>query len=420
MLKRTTLLYILLSSLFVGQLIHFKIASLYHFIVLLFSILFFCTDNKTIMKTYKDNSFLRFFAIWFLYSLFSIFWSEDAVLSLQYTYYILLIFLVVYIISLNVHNDKVMLSVIRFVIFLTTVVCIVSLYETTTGNHIMPNYLSTPIRERILKYFPSFSFQNPNDFAMFIFVVSPYSFWGVLYSKSSKYSTLSIFNLVSSIYLIAAAQSRTILIVYLAYVFVIALKNFKKSILPLVIGLLCVSVVLYFYVDMNAVFDDALYSITFGEMSSSITTVGGSGNIRVNLFLNCILILIFSFGMGVGAGCHRVVMPIYSYNYFPTGHVRVAHNFVAEFLADYGIIMFLKFAIEYVKAMKVLKLIRAVEKNSVLSKFSSLLFWWMIFFPVAAITSSSLIQLTVLWINFGIIAAQINIHNNYVNKEMEG
>ena len=124
-------------------------------------------------------------------------------------------------------------------------------------------------------------------------------------------------------------------------------------------------------------------------------------------------------GLGVGAGCHRVVMNEYSKNFYNVGHVSVAHNFLIELLADYGIFVFIFFFLSMFYFIRKLKYLQNNLKNCNDRNLAFFLKWSVLLFPIGAISSSSMMQLTSLWETIGFAIAFIEYHIRVEHEEID-
>lgn len=414
--------YILIVSLLLGPLLHFKVAASYHFIILgifIYIILNFLKNNSKIkLSKLKQLPMLRFIIMWSVYSIFSLIWSVDKTLTLKYSYNIGLLLLLFLVVQYLVDSESKFYKIANFMVFILAIVNLIGVWEIVTGNHIMPNYLDNPVRLRLLKYTPGGFFMNPNDNATYIFQLLPFSMLSIS-NANKKVRLFAKINMVLSPVIIAATGSRTILILFFAILIPFILKRVSKiSIKRTLITFISLTIILIIFVKVPIVNDaisNALSEIRITKLLTSVKEEGESGNVRINLTLNSIRMMIDTYGFGVGAGNHRVLMPDYSSNYYYTGSVSVAHNLLAELLADYGIFIFILFIFSVIKSIKILKLIyrNGPEKNQ---KTTYILMVANIIFVVAAIGSSSIIQIPTLWILLALTNVYQNINLKFIHR----
>lgn len=404
-------IYLIILTAVLSSILYLGVAAAYHVIIIGFFALVLLTNAGEVSNATKSNPILKLFIYWTLYALISIVWAKDRKLSMQYTYYIFLIYMYSVIFVRFISDRESFFKTVRFINLITLTACFVGLWEMETGKHLTASYLETADRMRIFRFTPAFTFYNPNDFAIFLFLFLPFSFYEAIYGKNLLARAVGLLNIPMTILVVGVTNSRTILICVIVYTAVMTVKYFKHVALKLVVCALVFFLAIQLFPGLDDAFDSALSDIGKENLESSIVDEGGSGETRVLLFLNCCLMMISSCCVGVGAGCHRTLMKQYSAMYFNTGRITVAHNFIAEFLADYGLLMFgIAVYILYRVGKKLLSISRENRtKNDELGNISYFLFWGLLLFPVASITISSLIQQISLWTFFGIIAAFWNI-----------
>lgn len=406
---KVKLFHVCILATILSSMIYLKVAALYHFLIIAMFLFYLNSREENIIKKTKSNPILCFMFYWFLYAAVSILWSGDIKLAAQYTYYIFLIYMYSALFIMCVNDKDAIMKTVHLFILLTTAACSVGMWEAFTGNHLLKNYLDNPERVRLLQFVPGFTYRNPNDFAMFLLQFIPYTFYGLLFEKKSLYKYISVYNLITLLFVIGATESRTILIAATIYTAIVLIRYFKKSWIKILIIAVVGLFIMHLVPDLNEILQTAFDSVSRNNLADSIETSGASGQTRVHLFLNCLLMLLHSGGFGMGAGCHRIHMMSYSAKYFSTGRIQVAHNFIAEFLADYGIFM-LFLMIHYCSiAIKKIKKYYLNGKDAQLKDLSFLLVLSILLFPLGSVTISSMIQMTSLWSTIGFIAAYLNI-----------
>ena len=402
--KRLISLYIIVVVTLIGSRIYIGFTSLYHFVILgFFAIAFYYGFNLRRNAT----AIMIFFILWFLEAIISVIWAPDKVLALQYVYYIFLITAL----CLLFHSyltKKTIGSYANFMVVLLFLCNLIAIWEVSTGNHLVKDYLLDSSRERLLKYVPGGFFWNPNDFATFIIQILPFSL--VMAAPRKKLiSIIALFNVVASFFTVAATQSRTqiILIIAIYVCFVLFTKKIKllKSAGVLLISILIIYLV---YPDFNDLVNAALESIC-GEQIR-YTAEEGSLATRISLLKNGMFILLDTFGFGIGAGCHRVVMSEYSARYYPTDGTLVMHNLVGELFVDYGLLIGFLFLVALVISIFKLYSIYKTSPDEQTRNLSILLAFILIVFIPCGVSSSSIIQLTSVWVTFCFISAFIKAH----------
>lgn len=397
----------LIVATLVGPMVYLGFASLFHFIVMgifLYTLL----TRKLTLQTYK-NPIMIFLEIWLLVAILSNIWSVSKSTSLQYTYYIFLIYAMGYIFTNHFSKDM-LPAIINLFVFMVIILNIIAIWETFTGNHLNSSYLSNANRQRLFRYLPATFFNNPNDFATYIIQIIPFNLAGI--NSNNKFiKNIALANIPLSVFSIFAAQARTqMFVLFITYAIYALFGLKKKELLKVILGILIVSIfLLKLYPNATVFFRDGLNSISGQEVKSSVED--GSMEIRIALLKNAALILLDSFGIGVGAGCHRIVMPFYSEKYFYTHNILVMHNFVGELFADYGLVVGILFIAAIANAFRLLLKIRSRTANGNERIFLTMLASTLLTFVVSGISSSSIIQLTSIWITFCMISAILNVYS---------
>ena len=401
-------LYLMVITTMIGPMIYIGFASLYHFAV--FAMLLMVLYKGIHTGNFK-TTIMTFLLFWFVEAAVSVIWSPDKILTLQYVYYIFLI-LCVCILFHYFLNKQNLLKFSHFMVLILALCNLIAFWEINTGNHLVQDYLSTPLRLRLLKYVPGGFYKNPNDFATFIIQIIPFSFM-CLSSPKRWIRAVSVFNLIASFVTVCAAQSRTqILLLLVMYIF-FGLVLRKKILLKYSLLVCVAATVLYFiYPQFNDLIDGALESVAGKSLASNVSTAGGSLNTRVNLLRNAGYILLDSFGLGVGAGCHRVVMAEYSTMYFDTHGILVMHNLLGEIFVDYGFFVGIAFIIVIVTSCRKLYLVFKTEENYNIRLLAIMLSFSLGIFIFCGMSSSSILQLTSVWMTFCFTSAFINLYYN--------
>jgi teichuronic acid biosynthesis protein TuaE len=289
---------------------------------------------------------------------------------------------------------------------------IISIWEVVTGNHLVKDYLSTPLRQRLLQFVPGTFYRNPNDFATFVIQAIPFSLYHTM-SRKKMIRMIAIFNIVASFFSVIAAQSRTQIILLILIYVCAAIFMDKRKLLGISVLLLLGVVIIYnVYPAFKELVDEGLVSISAGEIASSAED-GGSLGTRMALLKNAGYILLDTMGFGAGAGCHRVIMSEYAARYNNTGGTLVMHNLLGEIFVDYGIFIGIAFIITLVISIKKLFIIGRYAQEKKIRQFSFFLSVSLGVFVICGISSSSILQLTSLWMTICFASAFIKVYTNY-------
>lgn len=405
-------LAVLIVATLMGSIVYLGVASLFHFVIFALLMLVVFRDGFSVVC--YDTPILIFLGAWFLVALVSNVWAPSKETSLRYTYYIFLILIMGYIVTALLKRE-ILLKLICLMVVILLMLNLIAIWETITGLHLNPDYLVGSNRARVFEFVPATFFNNPNDFATYVIQILPFSFAGI-YGKNKCIKIVSVANLPLSALSIFAAQARTQMIVLALtciIFFLFALP--KKNLLKLVVGIILAVVLLqHFFPEAKDLFQAGLDSMTQDELQYSASA--GSLATRFALLKNALMILINTFGFGIGAGCHRTVMAEYSAHYFNTHGVTVMHNIVGEIFADYGLIIGVMFLVMIIRSFAKLIEIRREIENRQEKVLITMLASTLITFIIAGVSSSSLIQITSLWIVLCFISGILKIYCKEKNE----
>lgn len=404
--KKLIQLFVLVITTLVGQMIYLGFASLYHFVIVgLFAV---GLISKRYINIRKTTAIMKFFLLWTLWAMSSVIWAPSKALALQYVYYIFLMMALCFLFHQYINKN----SIEKFTIFMVIILflCnIIAIWEVATGNHLVKDYLSTPIRQRLFQYVPGTFYRNPNDFATFVVQTIPFSLYLSMSSRKTA-RTIAIFNIGASFFSVIAAQSRTqIILLSLIYICSAVFMD-KKKLIGTVACLLIGGVIIYnTYPGFKELVEVGIESISVESIESS-TEEGNSLGTRIALLNNGGHILLDTWGFGAGAGCHRVLMREYSSRYSYTGGILVMHNLLGEIFVDYGIAIGIAFIITLVRSIKKLFIIRKTVQEKEVKQFCLFLAISLGVFAICGMSSSSILQLTSLWMTICFISALIKAY----------
>ena len=399
-------LYLLVITTLIGSMVYIGFASLYHFVILGLLTLILCLGINT--ADFKTD-IMKFLLIWLAEAIISTLWAPDKMLALQYVYYIFLINGICTLFHCFLRREN-LLTFSHFMVVVLLVCNLIAFWEIYTGKHLLKDYLSTSDRLRLFKYVPAGFFMNPNDFATFIIQILPFSFAGIS-SPKRLFRILSSLNTIVAFFIICATQSRTqIILILLMYVF-FAIIIRKKELIKLSAFVVAASILLYFiYPEFNRLIDRALDSVSGNSLAAVVALEGGSAHIRINLLKNAGHMLLDTFGFGIGAGCHRVVMAEYSSLYFNVGRITVMHNLLGEIFVDYGILAGVLFLAAIINSCRRLYRIYKKAEEDHIRVLAIMLFFSLSMFVVCGISSSSILQLSSVWMTFCFTSAFVKIY----------
>lgn len=393
--KKIIYFTLVVSTTLIGSMIYLGFASLYHLVLVCLLVLWMA---KGVRFAEYNTTLVKFSFLWLAWALVSCVWAPDRALAIQYVYYIFLITTMCLLFHWLVNRDNLQV-VLRMLTILLLACNLIAIWEIITGNHLVKDYLDSPIRLRLLEFVPGGFYRNPNDFATYIIQLMPFNF-AALYDKRVLPRTIAGANLILSFFTVCATQSRTQVIVMLVMIafFIVFSKKFSL-VRIVVVAVVAVWVVSLFYTDLQMMLKNAWESIAMDEIQQSAES-GGSLNTRFHALGNGLYMLRDYLGVGVGAGCHRALMPEYSGQYYGTGKIVVMHNFLGEMFVDYGIVVGFFFLYTIVRLCKRLWKMQKRVTEERWRVLAVMLLFTMATFVISGLSSSSLIQLTSIWTTF--------------------
>lgn len=342
---------------------------------------------------------LLFLLLWIGYGFISLLWSKSLIDGIKYLF---LLGLGISFVYLTVFTFT---KVTRLYLFygiwmaMTVVLLVIGLIN-YYGQIQLPTSTLYGAAEHKLSY-PTAVFYNQNDFATFLTISF---FFYIAAAKNSrriwvKNSCLFLAGLC--FYIISLTESRACLIaviVGLAVYGFILLPTFLKKITT-VIGV--VVLVLGLAVVGNALADR--------EMDST-----SSNAVRANLLKNTFHYVLDTYGFGVGAGNIPFYLehePIYE-----TNSVLEVHNWLAEIVGNFGILVLLGYLSMYCYLFASLyKSYKKTEQHKTL--FEALMMALIAFF-LASISPSSVSNLYFHWVFLGLVIATVSVFKRKEQQEL--
>jgi len=137
--------------------------------------------------------------------------------------------------------------------------------------------------------------------------------------------------------------------------------------------------------------------------------------VRLNLLKNDLHFVLETFGFGVGAGN----IPFYLKNeaIYDTNHVLEVHNWLAEIIGNFGIVIFCGYITLYLylfySLYKVYKAKRGLEQKGIMEACML----GLISFLVSSISPSSVSNLYFHWVFLGFVISTVNVLKNNQSKQ---
>lgn len=286
----------------------------------------------------KFTHIILFLLLWLLYAILSIFWAgtnEYTLREIWNLFWHIIIFCGIYNVS-RVANNPIE-AIITGWCLLILLTLPVALWEITTGSH-LPNFGDFNEGQGIsgsseLRIFAAVTYKNLNTYVTLLCSSLPFLMLGILQSSNKILPTVTTFG---SIVILIINSSRggllclcICLIVFSVYFFKTPFP-YKKfiSIFIIIVGIFVIS----------------HYGADIAEQAIGRIQYYGKDNItqdpgRWDVWKMGVDFCIKSFGFGCGVGS---MIPVYASTGF---WLHYSHNFVIEFILQYGLWMFLPFGI---------------------------------------------------------------------------
>lgn len=329
-------------------------------------------------------------SVWLLYAVLSLLWSRDIAGYFRILFFIVVGFILV-IIMLDVCNHRDVERVMMAFNLGLLVQAIIGAREYLTGDYkyiseyTLNFYISRGYRYPIAMMF------NPNDFSTgmyFAAMISLYFIFRKGMNRLMRIMNSCMFLLYS--FLIVIGGSRAVLIgLFLSLLFVIFSRQ-KKVVKCFIVIATLIIVALPWTMQIVLSHVDLGYFQTQGESFST----------RSNLIKNGLTFLLKTFGFGVGNG--QIEYWMRNYAIYPVKEVENMHNFWAEMLTGYGILIFAGFLVFYIKMTYdfYLEYKRNVRSQNAIQ--SLVMAGSLIGFVFASISSSSNLSKEYVWVFFAI------------------
>jgi teichuronic acid biosynthesis protein TuaE len=373
----------------------FRIAILLHFFLFLF-------EKKDLAQFALLKLPLAGFALWILFAVITLIWSQDPQLSVRAIYFQLesfyLIFLCIYYVRKISDIKKMLLWIIPPFILSIGVGC----YEMMSGNHLWYSGLS---ENGYPDFRPTGLLTNTNDFSSYLSIYFPAFIYVLLQKKTWVRTFIALSSAAVLFFLVVATESRTGLIAFLITIVLIIIKLYTKQIALFLffIGTCVVSISLL----VMKLFQTQEFSYFVGKQTST--------DQRLLIYETALNVAKESHFLGVGMG----VVPKYIFEaLYGTVNISAnitqtmsAHNFWLAQLADIGVLGLACFLIFFVWLLHQAVKLFFTEKGLL----AGLPLCIIIAFIAISIGSSSIFEMRVVWLGIGLALAIV--HLNLKKKE---
>lgn len=374
------------AQLFTFDLKYFQL-SLFRICIIALALICFFVNYKIFIPTGKNRFYVTFIIIWFFYGLISFYWTKDI-----YNWVRTICFLgsgalcvICYNAYLKSEKDfSKSINIFQFGILLNI---LIGWFEIITKK-----YYFISIENQL--FYSSFKYRipialmgNPNNFALLTFFGIFISFACYKINKNKFLKFISLFILINSFILLFMTRSRgNIIGLFISILFLLLVHRKGKLIILLSTIILLTTPFIQNYINEVITFNFDIQNT--------------SDNIRINLIKNGLYFIIVSFGFGIGAGGSKYWLLHYAkYN---TNGILLMHNWWAEILSEFGIIIFIIYLIFYFNLFKYN--FRYYKRNNTTIRYISLCICCLLVgFIISSISASSNMSSEWLWVFWSII-----------------
>lgn len=377
-------------------------------------------NGKYVLKC-ENRRFILFMVVWFVYSMATVFWCRDLSSWSHGEYFIGLGIWSMLFFDMAGLKKEDFLDILKAIQLAVIAHNILGWYELLTHN-----YLFAPA-ERLVsmrasrQYYPITTMLNQNDLILVLIWGACISAYFVLTSKKQKYKIINLMLFFSNIALGIATDSRAgilgmIIAILILGGFILS-KNQKICFVGGMIALVSLSAILLPQIYME------LWNKFQGiELLNFENPNVNSDAVRLNLIRNGLVFLKETFGFGVGTSNAEYWMANETV-YNVRGFTNV-HNWWAEILTNFGIIIFVLYIIFYIFLFYSIWKRYRQEKDKNVKVFCMILLCFMGAFLAASVSSSSNWGKEWLWILWAFIIAfqgssDISIERESRNEKIE-
>ncbi|WP_231507819.1 teichuronic acid biosynthesis protein TuaE [Bacillus sp. UNC41MFS5] len=260
--------------------------------------------------------------------------------------------------------------------------------------------------------YPTSVFFNQNDFATFLTISF---FFYLSFTKNTKHvflKTTSLLLAIICVYLIYLTESRAsllgVMIGLLVFMYIL-LPRFLKKMAVIIGSTVFLLGTIVFFGKLVDLFNTSTLNLSNGLLPSNLA--------RLNLLRNTLHFSLDSFGFGVGAGN----IPYYLKNesIYPTNHVVEVHNWLAEIMGNFGIVILLGYITMYAYLFISLYKFYRFGSNRNQKGLLEGCMMGLIGFAVSSISPSSVSNLFFHWVFLGLVISTVSVLTDKKNQHQQ-
>lgn len=403
-------MYILVMTTFLNQSvlnIHVGIFSLFLYrlflIVVVILFIFHVMKERNLPQFWNQvnvKGVLLFLLFWMAYGAVSLLWAKSIIEGIKS---IILLGMGISFVFLAVFTFRKMTNLVLFYgiwMFMTVILMVIGLI-----NHFSHIQLPTSTLYGGPEYklsYPTSVFFNQNDFATFLTISF---FFYLSFTKNSKHvflKTTALLLSIISVYLIYLTDSRASLlgvIIGLIVYMVILLPRYLKRMAAIIGSSVFLLGTIVFFRKLVDLFSAPTIHLRNEMLPSNVA--------RLNLLKNTLHFSLETFGFGVGAG--NIPFYLKNMSIYPTNHVVEVHNWLAEIMGNFGILILLGYITMYAYLFINLYKFYKAGGNRNQKELLEACLTGLIGFAVSSISPSSVSNLFFHWVFLGLVISTVSV-----------
>ncbi len=372
----------------------------------LFALQAFMSGGKIRFRMGRVRVWLAFLGSWLAYAAVSLAWAASVEAAVRQLVLLFMGISTIFFFTRYFQDERDFATLHSLWLWISVGLILLGLWENLTGQHLHVSRLLRETRPD-LAFMPTGVFGNPNDYATYLALSIPFAFGVTAHAQQVSLRFLALLVALTAFYLIVAAGSRAnILAVFVEIAFLmIFLLDLKQR--TMILALVAVVTI-------------GLLSLQPGMLRSLLDGIGfqlsslvkrqhlemDSAGVRINLTKNGLAFVYSTAGFGVGAGNAEYWMSKFAE--YDTGGIVNLHNWWLEVLVNYGILVFAAYVWLFSSVVRGLWRANRMAITKQHKMLSQALLVALVGFPLASISSSSIMAMAPHWFLFAFAMAFLN------------
>jgi teichuronic acid biosynthesis protein TuaE len=337
-------------------------------------------------------------AAWFAWLVIALTWAPDKTAGLRYLLGLGSMLVLVAATAYSGSSARRLTSLAVLMAIGYALTLIVSLWEMTTGSHLVTSTLAGNGRDT--SDVTSF-FYNQNNFATYLAMVWPFLLATVVLTRRPRWILLSLAGMALGLLALLHTGSRSSMIAFGVETIVLAgflLPRISRSTRRVVAGVAIILVAGLAWLAFNNSSNSLLRQFQLANLVSSVQQGYGSGETRLSLQERGLALLPGSYFAGVGPGNAEPIMAAAE----PLPEINNLHDWWLEVLVDGGVPGLLLFGSAYILLAWRTFIIGRTTHDKLLRYFSLCTFAALVGFVIGAFGPSTAINFTPMWVLLGL------------------